>query len=260
MFSQLLMLMPEALLGRSPQWALAGAAVGVLLWATGGTFSRYLTTLVAVAIGTSIGMRLPSWLGWQIDGMGTGVAGALLLGLSGYLLHRTWIGLWLALILVVWSGVGVWLALGHGENLPLPQWHGNLRDTFAALWQSLPTSLNPKLPLACAAALTLSVLSNVFCPKFSRCITYSLIGTTLAVVMGLIVVQGGQGAWLGALAPQMPVQVVLLLGVVALGTGIQWWLLPESPVVDRKAVVRRAGPDRSDEVLRSIGSAQVASV
>lgn len=80
MLSQMLMLMPQGLLGRSPQWAIAGAAIGVLLWAAGGAFSRYLTTLVAVAIGTTIGMRLPSWLGWQIDGMGTGVAGGAAAG------------------------------------------------------------------------------------------------------------------------------------------------------------------------------------
>src|SRR5580700_9659647 len=109
MLSQLRMLMPDGMLERSPQWALAGLALGVLLWAAGGAFSRYITTLVAVAVGTSIGMRIPSWLGWQIDGMGTGVAGALLLGLSGYLLHRTWIGVWLAGVLILWSGIAVWM-------------------------------------------------------------------------------------------------------------------------------------------------------
>ncbi len=259
MLSQMLMLMPQGLLGRSPQWAIAGAAIGVLLWAAGGAFSRYLTTLVAVAIGTTIGMRLPSWLGWQIDGMGTGVAGALLLGLSGYLLHRTWVGLWLALVLVSWSGVAVWLALGHGATLPMPQWHGNLRDSFSALWQALPAPLNPKLPLACAAALTASVVASVFWPKFSKCMTYSLIGTTLAFVMGVIAVHGIQSAWIDAIAPSISAQVAGLLGIVGVGAGLQWWLLPESPLVERKAVERRPISHSSEDATQRVGVAQVAN-
>lgn len=259
MLSQLRMLMPDGMLERSPQWALAGLALGVLLWAVGGVFSRYITTLVAVAVGTSIGLRIPSWLGWQIDGMGTGVAGALLFGLSGYLLHRTWIAGWLAGILMLWSGTAVWMALGQGASLPMPQWHGNLRDSFAALWQSLPSSLNPRLPLACAAAFAASLLTSVFCPKFSKCVAYSLTGTTLSIAMGLIVVRNTQPPWLDAISPQIPAQLAALLGVVALGAGIQWWLLPESPVADRKPVVPPPNQRRSDEVLHPIRAAQIAN-
>lgn len=259
MLSQLRMLMPEGMLERSPQWALAGLALGVLLWAAGGAFSRYITTLVAVAVGTSIGMRIPSWLGWQIDGMGTGVAGALLFGLSGYLLHRTWIGLWLAAMLILWSGVAVWMAVGHGATLPMPQWHGTLRDTFALLWQGLPPSLNPRLPLACAAAMTVSVVGTVFCPKFSRCMTYSLIGTTLCIVMGLIVVQSAEVTWLETIEPRISLQVTALLVFLALGMGLQWWLLPESPVAERKAVSRRGNLRRSEDLLQPIRAAQVVN-
>ena len=117
-------------------------------------FSRPLITLIAVALGTWAGMHVPSWQGWKIDGMGLGVAGALVLGTSGYLLHRTWVGAGLAIILAAWLGAAA-IQIGDPTAV-LPAFHlgFSLIDSMTDLWKALPTSLYPALPIACAAGVT----------------------------------------------------------------------------------------------------------
>src|SRR5206468_9593604 len=73
--------------------ALVGSAAGFVLWLAGSRFSRSLVTLLAVTVGAVLGMHLPGWFDWPIEGMGLAVGGAMVLGLSGFLLHNTWVGL-----------------------------------------------------------------------------------------------------------------------------------------------------------------------
>jgi len=107
MLREFLALLPESLGECSLGIAIGGALLGLVLWLAGARFSRSLVTLIGVAIGTSVGMRLPGWLGWSIDGMAIGVGGAVVLGASGYLLHRSWIGLYLGALSVALGGGGV---------------------------------------------------------------------------------------------------------------------------------------------------------
>ncbi len=247
MVPELIALVPERLHRCPPELALTAVGAGVALWAVGGVFSRYMTTLVAVAVGTFIGLRAPGWLGWQIDGMGTGVAGALLLGTSGYLLHRTWIGLWLAGLLSAWCGVGVWIQLGDGSVLPAFHWRGALGASFTDLWHHLPPNLHPQLPLGCAVGATAGVLMSVLWPKFSRCFTYSLIGTTLTILMGVVAAGNQNPSWLTSVHPSPMVELAALLIFVLLGIVVQWRLMPESPrVTDAGAKPARK---RSEHVL-----------
>src|SRR3954447_26189942 len=83
----------------------AGAfcALGVMMWIAGGRVSRSILALVGVAAGTVIGMHLPEWRGWHVDGMGLAVGAALLLGSAMFFMHRTCIGLLLGLGMMLWA-------------------------------------------------------------------------------------------------------------------------------------------------------------
>src|SRR5687768_12184326 len=122
--------------------ALVGSAAGVVLWLAGSRFSRSLVTLLAVSIGALIGMQLPAWFGWEIDGMGVAVGGAMVLGLSGYLLHNTWVGMALSAMLVLWAGTAAWVLAGGGVtpgDVPWPSldWSAEPHVILATVWRAL---------------------------------------------------------------------------------------------------------------------------
>src|SRR5689334_5070071 len=109
MFQDLLTLLPERLTHATPTMALVASVIGIVFLFAGGRVSREIITLTCVLVGGYIGMRLPAWCGWGVDGMGLAFAGAMLLGLRGYWLDRAWEGGLLAAILALWAGVGTWL-------------------------------------------------------------------------------------------------------------------------------------------------------
>jgi hypothetical protein len=65
--------------------ALLMAVAGLVLWLVGARFSRSIFTLLGVAAGAWVGLRVPRWMGWEIDAMAIAIGGALVLGLAGYL-------------------------------------------------------------------------------------------------------------------------------------------------------------------------------
>ena len=91
-------------------------ALGFVLWLFGGRVSRSVLVLAAVAAGTVLGMRLPGWRGWQVDGMGLAVGGAMLCGGMVFFMHSTCIGLLLSGALTLWTGLGLWIFMGGGAN------------------------------------------------------------------------------------------------------------------------------------------------
>src|SRR5687767_5383651 len=102
--------------------ALAGSAAGLVLWLAGSRFSRPLVTLLAVSVGAVVGMHLPGWFGWGIDGMGLATGAAMVLGLTGYLLHNTWVGATLCLMLTLWAAAAAWLLWGAGTTPLSIEW------------------------------------------------------------------------------------------------------------------------------------------
>src|SRR5450755_2273434 len=107
-------LMPDVINRLPIGAALFLCALGVVLWLLGGRLSRSVLVLTAVAIGTVVGMRLPGWRGWQVDGMGLAVGGAMLCGSLVFFMHRTCIGLLLSCGLMLWTGLGLWAFKGGG--------------------------------------------------------------------------------------------------------------------------------------------------
>lgn len=242
MLRELLGLMPERILSCSLGAALTLAVVGAGLWLAGARFSRSLTTLIAVAIGTTVGLHLPGWLGWSIDGMGLAVGGAVILGASGYLLDRTWVGLWLGAILSIWAGAAVCLLMAGGTawKWPAIAGAGGVWALLSRQWEQLPSQLNPAMPLACAAGFAAGVLLTVLWPTLSKVLTWSLAGTTLFVVMGGVAMQNGRPQWFAKVPGHAPAQWLGLAVLVLLGSVVQWGLTPRTSTTPPPAQPQRA--------------------
>ena len=219
----------EAALGRYALLAaFAGTAAGAVLWLAGSRFSRSLVTLLAVSLGAVLGSNLPEWMGWSVDAMGVAFVGALVLGLTGYLLHTTWIGLSLSLVLALWVGVAAWLTVGGGERFAVPtvDASGNIEAILADVWRALPGDLPRVMPFALGAALVGGVAITVLSPKLGRVLTYTMVGLSMLVVMGVTAMRMSRPDWLVMLPRSFPTQATILLGMVATGVLIQWRLTP----------------------------------
>jgi hypothetical protein len=198
MVREVVSLLPDALVRCPPVRAEACAVLGVILWIVGGRFSRSILTLVAVAAGTFIGMRLPARFGWQIDGMGIGVGGAVVLGTCAFLFHRTFVGLLLSGGLILWAGIAVWIFMagsGHWDWSGV-YWDGDMVQYLRQAWHGLPRQVSQVFPAACFAALTLGIAIAVFLPKLAKVTAHSLIGVTLMTVMTAIIMLTVRPHWL----------------------------------------------------------------
>ena len=208
--------------------AFAGAVAGAVLWLAGSRFSRPLVTLLAVSMGAVIGVHMPRWFGWSVDPMGVAFVGALALGLTGYVLHTTWIGLSLSLTLALWVGVAAWLTVGGGEQLqwPVVNTAASMESILADVWRSLPGDLPRVMPVAIAGALISGVAITVLSPRLGRVLTYSLVGLSLVVVMGVTAMRMSRPDMLAALPRSPATQGAILLGMVLIGALTQWRLTP----------------------------------
>lgn len=219
----------EASLGRYALLAaFAGTAAGGVLWLAGSRFSRSITTLVAVSLGGYLGMHVPGWMGWSFEPMAAAVVGAMVVGLSGYLMHTTWVGLSLSLVLALWAAVIAWVLSGGGATPYVPDvsWSAGMVEALRATWRALPGDLPRVMPIALAAALTAGVAITVLWPKLGRVLTYSIIGVSLLLVMGLSAMRMSRPDWLAALPATLPAQLAFVAGLVGLGVVTQWRLTP----------------------------------
>jgi hypothetical protein len=228
MLRDVLALLPQAIVNCPLETAIAFCALGALLWMIGGRLSRSILALVAVAGGTIIGLRLPQWQGWQIDGMGLAVAGAIVLGSIAFLMHRTCIGLLLGIGMMLWAGFGTWVFMAEGAswNWRAATWHGDLVQYLHDLWQTLPPGMGQIFPWVCFAGFASGVTITVFSPKLGKVMAHSLIGVTLMALMGAIAASAARPSWLAALPGSRPAQGLALVGLVLLGVLIQWRLTP----------------------------------
>jgi hypothetical protein len=208
--------------------AFAGAAAGAILWLAGSRFSRPLVTLLAVSLGAVLGVQLPARFCWSVDPIGVAFVGAMVLGVSGYLLHTTWIGLSLSLTLATWVGVAAWLTVGGGAQLqwPVVSFSGSAEAMLANVWRSLPGDLPRVMPVALAGALISGVAITVLSPRLGRVLTYSLVGLSLVLVMGVTAVRMSRPDLLAVLPRSLATQAAALAGMVMIGVLTQWRLTP----------------------------------
>src|SRR5205814_3324474 len=136
MIQKLLPLLPQQLSSLTLIIAIAGAALGGILWLGGSRFSRTLMTLTSVSTGALIGLQFPKWFAIGLEGWATGILGALILGISGYLLHKFWVGMGLGLVLAVWAAMAtfVFCADPKGWTWPISPAGASLHRQIIDLW------------------------------------------------------------------------------------------------------------------------------
>ena len=208
--------------------AMAGVVVGATLWLLGTKFSRPLVTLLTVLLGAAVGMQLPRWVGWQISGAGPAVGVAVVLGVSGFILHRMWVGIGLGAVLALWVTMAVWLAM-HGTlewNWPDVDRATTIWSFLTDAWSNVPLEMARIIGFASAAALVSGVAAAILWPKLTTVLNWSWTGVSLLAVMGVATMWYGRPRLLANLPQDTWAQLAALLAMVAIGATIQWQLSP----------------------------------
>ena len=240
------------LLGRlphdaGPRWvalAVCTAGAGLVLWAFGARLSRWLFTLVGVGAGTWVGLHAPRWFGWEIDSTGTAIAGALALGIAGYLLQGLWVAIVLSAQLAVAGGLVAW----HRASLGGATWawpkitspRPVMTELAASAWSMVPHVI-PITMGACVAAG--GVLAAVW-PRMARVLTFSMLGTLLMGTGSLVAIQLAKPEWLAKLPASPQAQGIAIASLVVFGAALQWALLPRAEKRGEGKPTPQPGPPR----------------
>jgi hypothetical protein len=239
MLQELLPLLPREIGTFAVAVAMTGTLIGAGLWLVGARFSRSLITLLLVTIGGWVGLYLPRYFSWPVDGWAPALGLALLLGAGGFFLHRFWVGVGLGLVLAAWAAVAVWV-LCRGDGIwSLPKYvpDTSVVDYAKDLWQSIPLGVQRYLPFGCAIGLVSGLAAALLWPRIGVVMLYSTAGVSMLVGLGLCAMNCARPQWIGSLPAKSSSQLITLLSMVAFGAILQWRIAPS-----RKA--KRSPPRR----------------
>jgi hypothetical protein len=226
MVHQYLNLLPQEVSPFALYTLLATLCAGGVLWAAGAMFSRYVVTLLTVLLGAVAGMLLPRTVGWEISGAGPAVGGAVLLGVSGFILHGLWMGILLGLVLSLWVAMVTWISAGTSVSIDLA---GYSRSTSLPawcvdLWTGLPPTITRILPYSTATALVSGLACAIMWTRFTTAFAWSMVGATMMAGAGLAAARVGKPELIEQYLPQPAMQVAAMLGIVLIGVILQWKL------------------------------------
>lgn len=233
MVQELLPILPPELTNPQAALGLVIVGAGLFLWFMGAARSRAILTLLAVALGATLGMLVPRWQMWPINSMSTAVLGAVGLGISAFLIERLWAGIVLALVLVSWTSMAVWMHFGGDEPLVLqPEWGiqtATPPQQARALWDALPPTVRRVLPFASATAVISAFSLTLLWPRAANLFAFSMLGVTILFVAGLALVTARHPEWLDLIPIQSSVQAAVLGAMVLLGVVMQWQFVAPRP-------------------------------
>jgi hypothetical protein len=260
MLQDLMSLIPPQLGAAVATYALPGAGVGIVLWILGARMSRAWCTLALVAAGAFVGMQLPRWYGWQISGAGPAVGGAVVFGFLGYALHALWVSVELGALLAAWASLVTWSLLHGAAPLAWPVVNPAMSrmDLAQALWAAVPPEVARILPYAAGLAMLSGVLIGLLWPRAAVVMLWSLIGTTMICFFGVIAIRYLYPRWASWVPVGTTAQATAFLGLVALGSFIQWRLLPD--VADENDAKNRALADKKKDKANAANQKAVADM
>lgn len=226
MLHELTNIIPKDALTTAVFWLAVGVAiVGAVLWAVGVRFNRYLVTLLAVSAGALVGRLVPGWVGSSFDPMMTTIVGALLLGITGFILHRFWGAVGLAMVLGLWGLLGSWLWLARGVTITWNKIDSQttLNAYLHNLWTSLPSDYTRIAPWVALSAALVGLAVGIVRWRIGAALLYSILGTTFMAAGALVAIEKARPGIKDSL-PEKPVWQLVILGIVlALGFVLQWW-------------------------------------
>jgi hypothetical protein len=244
LFEQLLSLLPSEPGTIALVVASIGSLLGAGLWISGARFSRFMLTLAAVTLGAAVGMKLPAWCGWSVDGMGPAVGGAVILGVSAFALHRLWVGIWLGIVLTGWSALVIWTTARHGADWHWPNVHAgrSLPAYLAQVWRTLPDQVKDYLPWFAGAAMACGITAATAWPRISMVLLWSAAGVSLLVATGAMALSRLDPAVLRRVPRQTVAQLAVLGALVLLGAALQWRITPRPKSAARSSKSYNANP------------------
>jgi hypothetical protein len=228
MLEKLLELLPDRITQMSPALAMGLAAAGLLLGIVGARLSRSILALALVAAGTIIGLNMPHWFGWKIDPMGTAFGGAILLGLSGFLLSILWEAIVFGALLALAAAVAVWLSLAPGAAWKWPDidWSATAVEIGIRIWQSVPVSVGRALPIGSGLGFAIGVSLMAAWPRLGRALLYSVLGMLILVLSGTIGIRQTHPDWMEKLTWNSWTQGAVFAGMVLITSIVQWLFMP----------------------------------
>ena len=225
--------------------ALGCAAAGLLFWGAGARVGRSAFTLGGVAAGAWLGLRLPGWMGSEVEPMGVAGAGALVLGMAGYLLHTVWVGLMLGGLLTAAGVLLTWNKLSGGAewSIPVLNLSDPAHEILRTVWTSLPGGLPRVMPYVILGCFSAGVLITVVRPKLGRVLAFSALGTLMLAAGGVVSVAIVRPEWLAYFPGRSGVQGVALAALMLTGAAAQWLMYPRpAHPVDPGARPRTSAP------------------
>jgi hypothetical protein len=164
------------------------------------------------------------------------VLGALVFGISGYALHKVWVGMGLGIVLAGWAAVAVFTLCTEplGFALPVVPAGTSLEQQAVDLWNALSADARKLLPFACSAALLSGVAISVLWPRVGVVLLYCSAGMSLLLGLGAAVVKSAKREWLAVIPSQTSSQVIVLVSLVAFGAILQWRVAPGTAPVRRQ--------------------------
>jgi hypothetical protein len=227
MLQTLTLFLPRATTGVALLICMIGSLLGCALWLGGARFSRGILTLAAVTIGGLVGVHLSDWCGWGVDNMGPAVAGAMILGISAFTLHRFWVGLSLGAVMACWAALFVWVAVGE-SRWHWPRWFPDqmLPGYLALVWSQLPDRVATWLPWASGFGMAMGIAIAFLWPRLGVVSLWSALGVTL---LGCMAIAAMQQTSPGVLRHSQELraweQAGVILMLIGIGLTVQWrWL------------------------------------
>jgi hypothetical protein len=226
MFRELGPIFPQQLGTLATIFAMVGTFIGVGLWLIGARFSRSLITLSLVSIGGWLGLFIPHWMNWNVDGWATAIGLAILLGGSGFVMHRFWVGVGLGAVIAGWAAVAIAVFCKTAETWAFPKVPvGTSFSAYASIaWQSLPNDVGRFLLIAGGTAMLSGLSAALLWPRVGLVMLYSMMGVSLVVGLGSITRDAVPPRWLRAMPAQTSVRAMMIAGLVVLGALLQWKL------------------------------------
>jgi len=232
--------------------SICGVLAGLVLWLVGARFSRGIVTLIAVSIGALVGLRMPAWFSVPIGAWSTAIGGALLLGITGYALHRMWVGAGLAMLLALWAGILVWNIYCSGRVGTFPDRVAGMgiNEYWTSVWNCLPRDFRRISPFLCGLAVVFGLTVSIFWSRAAAVMLYSVLGVSVLMIMGMLGIAISKPQLLGILPSQTGTQIATFGGMVLFG-GIVQWRMSRNTVLERQETTITP---QKDEVIRQIAA------
>jgi hypothetical protein len=229
--------------------SIGGVLAGLIMWLVGARFSRGIVTLIAVSIGALVGLRMPHWFSVPLGAWATAIGGALMLGITGYALHRMWVGAGLAVLLALWAGILVWNIYCSGRVGTFPDRVAGMgiQDYWTQVWNCLPRDFRRIGPFLCGLAVIFGVTISVFWSRAAAVMLYSVLGVSVLMIMGMMGIAISKPSLLGILPSQTGTQIATFGGMVLFGAVVNWLTSPRSVMEDQ---VTKFEPGKDNPIPR----------